>query len=77
VRLHRNCENDKIYFNETDYDKDPAAYNSSRRKCAYQYTVFILWEGINYQKPHYRCVEAGVWALFPSFNGKIMGYKSS
>jgi hypothetical protein len=31
----RLCKNDKIYFEETDYNKDPAAYNSSRRKRAY------------------------------------------
>jgi hypothetical protein len=38
----RLCENDKIYFYETDYDKDHVAYNSSRRKRPYQYTAFIL-----------------------------------
>jgi hypothetical protein len=53
-------ENDKIYFDEDDYDKDPAAYNSGRRKCAYRYAAFVLWEGINYWKPHYGCVEDGV-----------------
>ena len=50
-------ENDKIYFDEDDYDKDPAAYNSSRRKRAYRYAAFVLWEGINYPKPHYRCAK--------------------
>jgi hypothetical protein len=29
-------ENDEIYFDEGDDDKDPAAYNSGRRKRAYQ-----------------------------------------
>ncbi len=38
------CENGKIYFDEEDYDKDPAAYNSGRRKLAYQYAAFVLWE---------------------------------
>jgi hypothetical protein len=50
-------------------------YNSGRHKRAFQYTVFILWEGINYCKPHFACIEDGVCALFPPFNGKIMGYK--
>jgi hypothetical protein len=53
-------ENDKIYFDKGDYDKDPAAYNSGRRKRVYQYAVFVLWEGINYRKPPYRCIEDGV-----------------
>jgi hypothetical protein len=70
-------ENDKIYFNEEDYNKDPAAYNSGRRKRVYQYTASVLWEGINYRKPHYRCVEDGVRALFPPVERKIMGYKTS
>jgi hypothetical protein len=70
-------ENDKIYFDKENYDKDPAAYNSGRRKRAYQYAAFVLWEGINYQKPHYRCVEDGVRALFPPVDRKIMGYKTS
>jgi hypothetical protein len=70
-------ENDEIYFNEGDYDKDPAAYNSGRRKCAYHYAAFVLWEGINYRKPHYRCAKDGVRALFPPVDGKIMGYKTS
>ena len=70
-------ENDEIYYDKGDYDKDPAAYNSGRRKRAYQYAAFVLWEGINYRKPHYRCVEDGVRALFPPVDGKIMGYKTS
>jgi hypothetical protein len=48
VRL---CENDAIYYDEEEYVKDPVAYNSGRRKRAFQYAVFILWEGINYRKP--------------------------
>jgi hypothetical protein len=69
-------EYDKIYFDEEDYDKDPAAYNSGRGKRAYEYAAFVLWEGINYWKPHYRCVEDGVRALFPPVDGEIMGYKT-
>jgi hypothetical protein len=72
----RLCENDEIYFDEEDYAKDRSAYNSGRRKRAYQYAAFILWEGVNYRKPHYRCVEDGVRALFPPFDGKIIGYKT-
>ena len=68
-------ENDTIYYNEDDYAKDPVAYNSGRRKRAYQYAAFLLWEGINYRRPHYSCVEAGVRALFPPLDGKVMGYK--
>jgi hypothetical protein len=71
----RLCENDTIYYDEGEYNKDPVAYNSTRHKRAYQYAAYILWEGINYRKPHYSCVENGVRALFPPFDGKIMGYK--
>jgi hypothetical protein len=73
----RLCENNEIYFDKEDYDKDPVAYNSGRCKRAYQYAAFVLWEGINYRKPHYRCLEDGVRALFPPVDGKIMGYKTS
>jgi hypothetical protein len=73
----RLCENHEIYCNKDDYAKDPVACNSGRRKRAYQYAAFVMWEGINYQKPHYRCFENGVRALFPAFDGKIMCYKSS
>jgi hypothetical protein len=68
-------ENDEIYYDSGDYEKALITYNSSRRKRAFQYAAFILWEGVNYRKPHYRCVEDGVCALFPPLNGKIMGYK--
>jgi hypothetical protein len=68
-------ENDAIYYDEEEFGKDPVAYNSGRRKRAFQYAAFILWEGINYRKPHFACVEDGVRALFPPFDGKIMGYK--
>jgi hypothetical protein len=62
----RLCENDEIYYDEDEYGKDPVACSSSRRKRAYHHAVFVLWEGINYRKPHYRrCVEDGVRALFP------------
>jgi hypothetical protein len=73
------CENDEINFDEEDYGKDHAVYNSGRRKRAYQYAAFILWEGINYRKPQYtgRRVEDGVRALFSPVDGKIMGYKTS
>ena len=47
-------KNDEVYFNDEEYDEDPAAYNSGRRKRAYQYAALVLWEGINYRKPHYR-----------------------
>jgi hypothetical protein len=70
-------ENEELYFDEEDYDNYPAACNSGRRKRAYQYAAFVLWECINYRKPHYRCVEDGVRALFPPVDGKIMGYKTS
>jgi hypothetical protein len=73
----RLCENDQIYFDEDQYAKDPVSCNSGRRKRAYQYVAYVLWEGISYRKPHHKCVEDGVRALFPPFHGKIMGYKSS
>ena len=72
----RLAENDAIYYDEHDFQKDPVAYNSGRRKRAYQYTAFILWEGVNYRQKHYTCVEDGVRALFPPFDGKVMGYKT-
>jgi hypothetical protein len=72
----RLCENDDIYYDGNDYEKAPVAYNSARRKRAFQYAAFILWEGVNYRKPHYKCVEDGVRALFPPLDGKIMGFKS-
>ena len=68
-------ENDAIYYDAYEYKKDPSKCNSGRCKRAFQYAVFILWEGINYRKPHFTCVEDGVRALFPPFDGKIMGYK--
>jgi hypothetical protein len=77
IQISRLWENDEIYFDEEDYNKDHAAYNSCRCKRAYQYAVFVLWEGRNYRKPHYRCVEDGVRALFPPVDGQIMGYKTS
>ena len=64
-----------IYYDTYEYKKDPSKCNSGRFKHVFQYTAFILWEGINYRKPHFTCVEAGVRALFPPFDGKIMGYK--
>ena len=73
----RLAENNAIYYDVYDYAKDPVAYNSGRHKRAYQYAAFILWEGINYRKPHYTCVEDGVWALYPPFDGKIMGFKKN
>jgi hypothetical protein len=69
-------ENDTIYYDSYDYEKAPVTYNSGRRKRAYQYAAFVLWEGINHRRPHYKCVENGVPALFPPPDGKIMGYKS-
>jgi hypothetical protein len=68
----RLCKNDEIYFDSGDYEKAPITYNISRRKRAFQYAAIILWEGVNYRKPHYRCVEDGVRALFPPLNDKIM-----
>jgi hypothetical protein len=59
----RLCENDEMYFDEEHYAKDPVSRNSGRRKRAYQYAEFVLWEGINYRKPHYKCVEDGVRSL--------------
>jgi hypothetical protein len=72
----RLCENDTIYYDICDYENAPAAYNSGRCKRAYQYTAFVLWEGINYRRPHYTCVENGVHPLFPPIDSKVMGYKS-
>jgi hypothetical protein len=66
-----------LWFDEEDYHKDHAAYNSGRCKHAYQYAAFVLWEGIDYRKPYYRYVEDGVRALFPPVDGKIIGYKTS
>jgi hypothetical protein len=43
-------ENNKKYFDEDHYAKDPVSCNSGRRKRAYQYTAFVLWEGIDYRK---------------------------
>jgi hypothetical protein len=72
----RLCKNDMIYYDSYDYENALVTYNSGRRKRAYQYAAFVLWEGINHRRPHYKCVEIGVWALFPPPDGKIMGYKS-
>jgi hypothetical protein len=68
-------QNDAIYFDKEEFAKDPVSYNSARRKRAYKYAAFILWEGINYRRQHYKCVEDGVRALFPPLDGKTMGYK--
>jgi hypothetical protein len=73
----RLCENDEIYFDEDQYAKDSVSCNSGRHKRAYQYAAFVLWEGINYRKPHYKCIEDKIWDLFPPFDGKITGYKLS
>jgi hypothetical protein len=70
-------ENDAIYYDKGEYKNNPVTYNSARRKRAFQYAAFILWEGINYRKPHFRCVEDGVRALFPPFDGKVMGFKEN
>jgi hypothetical protein len=73
------CENDSIYYDKDEYQKDPVVYNSARCKHTFQYATFILylWEGINYHhKPHFTCVDDGFRALFPPFDGKIMGYKN-
>jgi hypothetical protein len=48
------CKNNEIYFDEQHNVKDPVSCNSGRRKRAYQYAAFVLWEGINYRKPHYK-----------------------
>jgi hypothetical protein len=66
----RLCENDRIYYDEDEYENNPAAYNSGRRKRAYQYAALVLWEGINYCRLHYTCVENGVPALFPPLDRK-------
>jgi hypothetical protein len=77
VQIESNLgENDAIYFDEGEYEKNPVTYNSARRKRAFQYAAFILWEGVNYRKQHCSCVEDGVRALFPPFDGKIMGFKT-
>jgi hypothetical protein len=68
-------ENDAIYYDAAEHAENPVAVNSARRKRAYQFTAHLLWEGINYRRQHYPCVEAGVRALFPPQDGKIMGYK--
>jgi hypothetical protein len=71
----RLCENDEIYYDREDYENAPILYNSSRRQRAFQYAAFILWEGVNYRRQHYRCVENGVRSLFPPLDGKTMGFK--
>jgi hypothetical protein len=73
----RLCENDTICYDGCDYENAPSAYNRGRRKRAYQYAAFMLWEGINYHRPHYTCVENGVCLLFPPIDGKVMGCKSN
>ncbi len=70
------CENDMIYYDSYEYENALVMYNSGRRKRAYQYAAFVLWEGINHRRPHYKYVENGVRALVPPPDGKIMGYKS-
>mgnify|MGYP002809484209 CR=1 FL=1 len=37
-------QNDLIYDYENDYANDAVTYNSGRRKRAYQYAAFVLWE---------------------------------
>ena len=70
------CANDELYFDKEEFENSPVAYNSSRRKRAYQLTAFVLWGGINYRQKHYTCVEIGVRALFPPLDGKVMGFKN-
>jgi hypothetical protein len=53
----RLCENDTIYYDSYEYENAPVTYNSGRRKRAYQYAAFVLWEGINHRRPDYKCVE--------------------
>jgi hypothetical protein len=72
----RLCKNNTIYYDSYEYENAPVTYISGRRKRAYQYAAFVLWEGINHRRPHYKCVQISVWALFPPPDRKIMGYKS-
>jgi hypothetical protein len=65
-----------IYYDEKDYEKAPVTYNGARYKHAFQYAVFILWEGINYRKPHYMGMEEGVQALSLPPMAKSMGHKN-
>jgi hypothetical protein len=44
----RLCKNNMIYYDRYDYKNAPIVYNSGRRKHAYHYAAFVLWEGINY-----------------------------
>jgi hypothetical protein len=70
-------KNDLIYFDAKEYAEDPVTVNRQRHKRAYQFTAHLLWEGIKYRRQHYTCVEAGVRALFPPFDGKVMGFKEA
>ncbi len=72
----RLCKNDTIYYDSYEYENARVTYNSGRCKHAYQHAAFMLWEGINHRRPHYKCVENGVRALFPQLDSKSMGYKS-
>ena len=79
IELHP-CENDTLYYNEGEHTKDPVTHNSTRYKYAFQYTAYILcWEGSTPTASHtstsVQFAEDGVGALFPPFDGKIMGYK--
>jgi hypothetical protein len=74
----RLCENDTIYYNSYEYENAPVTYNSGRRKRAYQYAAFVLWEGINHRRPHYKCVENGVRALYSQpLTARSWGTKAS
>jgi hypothetical protein len=77
IEMHLTKNDHVIYYDESEYAKDLVAYNSARCKRAFQYSSFVLWKAINYQKPHYACVEDGVRALLPPLNGKFMGYKNN
>jgi hypothetical protein len=66
---------DVIYYDGNEYVKDHVTHNSTRCNPAFHYVTLFLWEGINYHKPLYMCVEDGIFALFPPLDGKIMGFK--
>jgi hypothetical protein len=68
-------ENDDIYYDADEFEKDPVACNRARRNRAYKYAAYILWERVGYRRQHYKCVENGVRSLYPPFDGKITGFK--
>ena len=72
-------ENDEFTYDEALFAEDPSKANRGRRYRAYRYASFLIEGrlGKGVCKPHYSCVHSGILMMFPPFDGKVTGYKSS